>query len=222
MGVLTINNKKIGVDNCLNSTRGTLMEYYCNSNSTNNYLFYDCPNGCRDGACISNTQTCTDSDGGIDYYVKGTLKIGNEAKTDQCLNSTKGTLMEYYCGSNTTTDYLLYDCPYGCLNGACSKNNPSCSDSDGGRDYYVMGKTTAYFFGSTTLSKRIDSCEIKGNNITSSSCSGSNCYVEENYITNDCKGQIEEFECVYGCSNGACYSYDPGASNNTQGSNMTN
>jgi len=83
---------------------------------------------------------CNDTDGGINYYTKGTLVLNNtEVRTDICLNSTRGalmprnteigkgislnstrgTLMEYYCGFNTSADYLFFDCPHGCLDGAC-------------------------------------------------------------------------------------------------------
>lgn len=40
-------------DFCLGyGTPNTLVEYYCNSNGYINSTHYDCPNGCRDGACI--------------------------------------------------------------------------------------------------------------------------------------------------------------------------
>lgn len=169
-------------------------------------------------------EECYDSDGGINYYKKGTLSIDNQKiGIDQCLNSTEGTLMEYFCYSNSTQNYVFYNCPYGCSNGACIKNEEvKCYDSDNGKDYYTKGKTLAYFFGNSVLSERVDTCFVSGSNITSSSCpAGSNCFVEENYLGNNCKGEVVEFQCIYGCSNGACYSYNPGGSNETQDSNMT-
>ena len=78
--------------------------------------------------CSTNSpglKECYDSDGGINYYTKGTLSIDNQKiGIDQCLNSTKGTLMEYFCYSNSTQNYVFYDCLYGCSNGACYSYDP--------------------------------------------------------------------------------------------------
>lgn len=64
--------------------------------------------------------SCKDSDGGLNYNFKGILSVGNQTiGTDSCLNSTTGTLMEYFCYSNTTINYIFHNCEYGCLDGAC-------------------------------------------------------------------------------------------------------
>ena len=66
--------------------------------------------------------TCTDSDGGENYYQKGTVTVNNVKLTDFCIDSK--TLKEHYCvGSNAR--YSNYVCPYGCENGACRKQ-PAC------------------------------------------------------------------------------------------------
>ncbi len=74
-------------------------------------------------------QVCTDSDGGQDYYVKGTRKSwrGNVQYTeeDECRNAV--TLVEYYC-----TGALYPECDYGCLDGRCLKQ---CEDSDAGLEH---------------------------------------------------------------------------------------
>lgn len=78
------------------------------------------------------TTGCTDSDGGLDYYVKGTIKgmaavagmtvseIYTE-ETDFCLDGY--SLNEYYCDINNTVPSdvwdVIYKCPNGCSNGAC-------------------------------------------------------------------------------------------------------
>jgi len=100
-------------------------------------------NKCTDVLDISKqcTGTCTDSDGGKDYYVKGTV-IGKtacspevncpvETITDSCYkdggvsggeNLTENTIYELYCQNNNR--YVQwYNCPNGCSNGACVGNN---------------------------------------------------------------------------------------------------
>jgi hypothetical protein len=70
--------------------------------------------------------TCSDSDGGLDYYTKGCIKVcysdigGTCATTcDFCISDGKGSLNERYCGSNNEAIQVVYSCPYGCLDGAC-------------------------------------------------------------------------------------------------------
>ena len=91
--------------------------------------------------CFSETpqvQTCTDSDGGLNYYVKGTCTSCNiqggfcSAMIDTC--SAK-TLTECYCeGNNIASINNL--CPNGCNDGACISGNPkidsfACSEISG-------------------------------------------------------------------------------------------
>ena len=103
----------------------------------------------------TNTTTgCTDSDGGIDYYVKGKINTAiPEGLTDEdyCMypNTNPIILMEHFCSpytsypGNYTTQF--YNCPYGCSNGACLGGNATmtCADSDGGKNYNVKGSVTA-------------------------------------------------------------------------------
>lgn len=93
-----------------------------------------CPSGttCKDGKCISTT-TCIDSDGGLNYTVKGQIKInGKDSNYDYCRNSEsnkevyscsgdKCLLTEFYCGPLNTipSGIQVYNCPNGCINGAC-------------------------------------------------------------------------------------------------------
>lgn len=77
----------------------------------------------------NNTSACTDSDGGINYYVKGTITDGTKSFTDVCQDSNN--LFEYDCGwtngINRSEHNGLggsnYYCPYGCSNGACNITN---------------------------------------------------------------------------------------------------
>lgn len=61
---------------------------------------------------------CTDTDNGLDYYVRGTAADVSGSKTDTCADGGKN-LTEYFC-LNGTVRYLNYNnCNYGCSNGAC-------------------------------------------------------------------------------------------------------
>ncbi len=81
------------------------------------------------GSCTTPSTTCTDSDGGKDYYIKGTVKgmwavTGSTAtevydeKTDSCVTYNAYSLVEYYC-SDKYGGSVTYECPDGCSNGAC-------------------------------------------------------------------------------------------------------
>jgi cysteine-rich repeat protein len=80
--------------------------------------------GCDQYCNLENVQ-CTDSDGGRNYYVKGTA-IGGDSNgysnlTDFCAGGGGvdiRTLREAYCSGNTILAEN-YICPYGCNNGAC-------------------------------------------------------------------------------------------------------
>jgi len=92
----------------------------------------------EDGTTISEVSptstplsTCTDSDGGKNYYVKGTAKDSSITKIESCYDPAKGevgfcsgsdcTLEEYYCGSDNKVyvqqNYKM--CIHGCQDGAC-------------------------------------------------------------------------------------------------------
>ena len=66
----------------------------------------------------NTTVTCTDSEGGKDYYTKGISTNSSGAYTDFCLNNNY--LNEYFCvfSSNMLISESFY-CPYGCSDGAC-------------------------------------------------------------------------------------------------------
>lgn len=91
----------------------------------------------RDNDCSS--YTCTDSDGGKNYYVKGSaikhihdyngincLDVFNDyciyIQGDYCTNSK--TLKEAYCDGDEVKN-ISYICPNGCKDGACIKENES-------------------------------------------------------------------------------------------------
>jgi hypothetical protein len=69
---------------------------------------------------------CTDSDGGNNPYVKGTVTLDSQTYTDSC--STINTLKEYYCANDQIQNYMVI-CPsgYTCQDGACKPSITSLS-----------------------------------------------------------------------------------------------
>jgi len=114
-----------------------VREFYCNGL---NLGFKDllCSNGCSNGACLQSTNisnaTCTDSDGGINYYVFGTATDNTKSYSDYC--SSQNGLNEAFCdpvyGANIAS---AYNCPYGCSNGACKLGSTNVSLCVPGRLY---------------------------------------------------------------------------------------
>lgn len=104
---------------------------------------------CYVNKCLSSeSELCTDSDGGMDYYVKGTVlglfpdysqnpqgDLILQERTDTCFpknaqtGATAGTptshcspgdcgVLEFYCGESKS-DFNSIICPNGCKDGAC-------------------------------------------------------------------------------------------------------
>lgn len=137
-GYVEENGKKI-YDACVTG-KDQVTKWQCDniqgkSQSASNV--FNCPFGCVDGACLrtrpntNNSEiSCTDSDGGINYYEKGKTSGNHE---DICfkdknwapgVNYDKNGLIEVYCGSmgaGTQTLTKEYSCPNGCKEGACIK-----------------------------------------------------------------------------------------------------
>lgn len=145
---------------------------------------------------------CMDSDGGINYYLRGNLTgfIGGSIVnlTDDCSTDDNVTLYEVYCNGSEVSDAPRYTCPNGCSNGACLPQNDtnqsvSCTDSDGGLNYYLKGTATGGHLGFPgEVLTASDQCEL-GNN-----------YVDEIYCgENGNLAQNAEL-CPNGCLNGAC------------------
>lgn len=151
-------------------------------------------------------QQCTDSDGGIEYYVKGVIDglsgSGKKGRTeDSCSNLVDGkssTLDEHYCSGDVIKG-TTYNCPFGCFDGACLAQNQTgiisekeCYDSDG-KDFYNRGvvKWNRYAYEdlchdiSTLIEFYCDS-EGAGKVIISCPCEKGACLTppEEGFITN--------------------------------------
>lgn len=102
-----------------------LKEYYCNNRILHRRQF-ECDYGCEDGACrrSARVENCTDSDGGIDYYIRGTVReqyapgLFSEY-TDVCFG--EGCLFEYYCANDSAEGII---CP---LSNGCSCEDGVCT-----------------------------------------------------------------------------------------------
>lgn len=74
-----------------------------------------------------DSEECTDTDGGKDYYVKGSVSGyfspsaggGYIERTDSCADSPQGVLSEWYCTSDGFVELDNYRCPNSCQEGAC-------------------------------------------------------------------------------------------------------
>jgi hypothetical protein len=113
-----------------------IREYYCYANTRCVSAKYNCigngyANVKADGTCARLTVSandatattatvalCVDSDGGKNYYRKGTVtKPFETSKTDLC---TGGKLTEYVCSNGNIRSVGPIFCLNGCSNGACN------------------------------------------------------------------------------------------------------
>ena len=103
-----------------------VSEYICREDGKVDLLEYFCQNTCKDGACISSTTTirCSDTDGGLNYYEKGSTMWGSDISSIDSCEADGITLREEGCvinpGPNQGTMLTnFYKCPNGCKDGAC-------------------------------------------------------------------------------------------------------
>ena len=114
-----------------------------------------------------NSQTCTETDGGLNAYIKGTTTVGTVQATDTCntkvfngrdyqynlVESCSGSdcyVNEAYCNQNSFYNSVkgigfdLFGCPDGCNNGVCNvrvNTIPKTCIADGNLDD-TLGKTS--------------------------------------------------------------------------------
>ncbi|MDP3725627.1 MAG: fibronectin type III domain-containing protein, partial [bacterium] len=146
--------------------------------------------------------SCTDTDGGLNFFSKGTQSVPGYTYTDYCSGAN---LVENYCGtlSDSTRVYNsnFYVCAGGsCVNGVCpsspSQIYPTCTDSDGGVNLAVAG-TVSYTRNSATVYTASDSCSGSLNIIEQVCAKTDNGYFEHTNINRACPSGTS-------CSSGAC------------------
>jgi len=89
---------------------------------------------------VSAVTACTDSDGGLNYYVKGTVELSGQKNVDYCIDNN--TLREYWCTGMGGVEWVNgedYTCPYGCKDGACLPGITVLSPNGG--EKWVIGNT---------------------------------------------------------------------------------
>ncbi|NOX71836.1 MAG: DUF333 domain-containing protein [Candidatus Micrarchaeota archaeon] len=148
--------------------------------------------------CIHPKDTCSDSDGGKNYYKRGKVKTGSGiTEEDSCTyctgfcepgeecNSVCRAVEEFFCGENGI-EKTIYSCPNGCKDGECLAVPTSACTSDS--DCGVPEKDTYCADGSACMKTKYPKCINPGTE--RAKCS----YV----ATGGCKA------CPNGCEDGKC------------------
>ncbi|MEK6934205.1 MAG: hypothetical protein AABW75_05005 [Nanoarchaeota archaeon] len=120
-------------------------------------------------------------------------------------------LYEYYCNGPWGRSIQKINCANGCSNGACIS---SCKDSDAnvnypdGKNYYKQGfaddrvNSIGSYYNDTCL-LRNQTGPSSWQYIKVSSCSGSNCNLQEGFCSNGKVSNIA-YSCPNGCEGGVC------------------
>lgn len=186
--------------------------------NNNNYQFYI--------TVDPSNITCTDSDGGMNIYVKGTASRGTVAKTDECTQRVwNGQAYQYnvvnlcsgdgcyvdeaVCLSDGTvgkggSGQTDHQCPsgYTCQDGACTTSTTACTDSDGGNNIYTKG-TVVYNGQSYT-----DNC-LSNNTVAEYFCDNG----KLNSASAGCPNG-------YSCTDGACIAPSKSCTDSDGGQNI--
>jgi len=161
----------------------SVKEYYCAEDAVaSEDMACGAGRQCVDGACIESA--CTDSDGGKNATIAGSVVKGSDTYTDSCIGG--GAVKEYYCdGKTVKNETISCQSGYSCSEGRCARD--VCIDSDGGKDASKKGNTT---YGSKT---NTDSCY-------------SNSQVLEYFCSSDTSIDFEKISCGTGreCNDGRC------------------
>ena len=191
-------------DECtLQGDKIQLKEWLCSNEGQLQISYYDCPNGCENGAC----KICADTDvhpefpSGKNPFEKGTTSDSNtnRIEPDYCVNNNQ--LTEWFCGIPPEGTSFMYfycsDLGKVCQDGACV--DFVCTDTDGGRNYYVYGENTGYNPNMREIYTSRDMCLFEGPN---------NANLQEAWCENNIQN-IEVYNCPQGCQDGACIGVPP-------------
>ena len=104
-------------------------------------LLFNAVSGDMTGEAISSlkiskkasSQSCTDSDGGQDYFVGGTAKVQSTSETDYCLEEETegyppGYLYETYCENNSVTHKIINCQEHGGLDCTKTASGDACRE----------------------------------------------------------------------------------------------
>lgn len=103
-------------DEC--KSRNQLKEYYCENNTSKSEIKI-CNGTCQNGKCVAPTETCSDSDNGKDFSVKGTVITQYGSVSDFCFDNKK--IAEFYCKKPNKAVISLTTriCKEKCSDGKC-------------------------------------------------------------------------------------------------------
>ena len=210
-GVLSVGGNTY-TDTCTDSN--FVKEYFCD-NPPSYYDNYYCPNGCSNGACITQIiSQCKDSDGGKNPNILGKAETQARGQGDWCdYGKGENKIYEAYCINQTDFAIELMNCPTDqpyCNKGKCTASKPQCSEDDGGKNPLVLGTTFPSRIADHTGAT--DYCQITstGQPPENGECSGSDCSLREFFCVD---GSPDEFyndiPCSSGCKNGVCSKIEP-------------
>ncbi|MFC1697072.1 hypothetical protein ACFL1H_01960 [Nanoarchaeota archaeon] len=102
-------------------------------------------------SCGNIVQSCSDSDGGKNFYEKGRLYGDltpglNDLREDICVGDH---VRELFCNSDSLGEPYLYECPNGCNDGACVR------DDDGDSKYLVQGERSYFTFDDKVIIMKV-------------------------------------------------------------------
>jgi len=119
-------------DLCTNTCRAAV----CGDGFVQQVTGEECDDGnviSGDGCSSECLNECVDSDGGIDYYTPGIVRVGQEEYEDFC--SEYNIVNEYYCSENEAM-LSSHECSDDCDQGACISTDSDCGNGtiEGGEE----------------------------------------------------------------------------------------
>lgn len=142
-----------------------LIEYSCSNNSImQTAISCGAGNECRGGQCVpashsnatGNQSAGCEGPASANIYIREGATYNGSSYPDICIDFS--TVKDFYC-SGERLDSVNQECPagYGCSGGICTPYGYSCSETDGGNDTLVRGKTTMVY-GLLTTFENWDEC----------------------------------------------------------------
>ena len=156
--VTDLDSGDVYVDECRSDV--SLVEFFCNPRGALKAKIIDCSRDglvCEDGACVEG-ESCTDSDGGLEYYTGGITGNGTQ---DLC-QPDGDYLFENYCDGDSH-EYDFYRCSdegLVCLTdengyGYCGEEEDStvaCDEEISVGESFYLGGTEFYYHNATNAS----------------------------------------------------------------------